>query len=103
VNIACDAGSGVRSIYARSLRRQTAVERFAPTVLVSAGFDAQEADPIAQMRRTAGRVPRAETSVWPAFDSAVRGLLGRHNVANLALGRSSRRRSKVSLGNTTTG
>jgi acetoin utilization deacetylase AcuC-like enzyme len=85
VNIPLDAGSGDAE-YLRAFAEivTPAVERFAPDlVLVSAGFDAHEADPLAQMRVTTEgfrELSKRSAALAPRFAAV---LEGGYNIATL--------------------
>jgi acetoin utilization deacetylase AcuC-like enzyme len=85
VNIPLDAGSGDAEYLCAFAEIVTpAVERFAPDlVLVSAGFDAHEADPLAQMRVTTDgfrELSKRSAALAPRFAAV---LEGGYNVATL--------------------
>jgi acetoin utilization deacetylase AcuC-like enzyme len=104
VNIPLDAGSGDTE-YLRAFAEivTPAVERFAPDlVLVSAGFDAHEADPLAQMRVTTEgfrELSKRSAALAPRFAAV---LEGGYNVTTLP-GLVEAALEGFSSGNTTTG
>ena len=104
VNIPLDAGSGdAEYLHAFAEIVTPAVERFAPDlVLVSAGFDAHEADPLAQMRVTIEgfrELSKRSAALAPRFAAV---LEGGYNVATLP-GLVEAALEGFSSGNTTTG
>jgi acetoin utilization deacetylase AcuC-like enzyme len=104
VNIPLDAGSGDEEyLHAFAEIVTPAVERFAPDlVLVSAGFDAHEADPLAQMRVTTEgfrELSERSAALAPRFAAV---LEGGYNIATLP-GLVEAALEGFSSGNTTTG
>ena len=93
VNVPLSAGSGdAEYLHAFDRTVAPAIERFAPDLLlVSAGFDAHEADPLAEMRLTEGgfrELARRSRSLVPRLAAV---LEGGYNLATLpALVRSAR-------------
>jgi acetoin utilization deacetylase AcuC-like enzyme len=104
VNIPLSAGSGdAEYLQAFAEIVAPAIERFGPDLLlVSAGFDAHEADPLAQMRVTAkgfGELSRRLAALAPRVGAV---LEGGYNVATLP-GLVESALDGFSSGNTTTG
>jgi acetoin utilization deacetylase AcuC-like enzyme len=104
LNIPLDAGSGdAEYLQAFAEIVTPAVENFAPDlVLVSAGFDAHEADPLAQMRVTTEgfrELSERSAALAPRFAAV---LEGGYNIATLP-GLVEAALEGFSSGNTTTG